>query len=213
MKIQSIESESFRKYGKILTGYDFSELFEKLSGVYAPENGITYSASVETLENCRIKEELEMRGFGGMPIQIGYVGGINESLDCLEYHKSSEFNITLNDIVLVLGCVSEITDCKFNLEKCEAFYVSAGAGVELYGTTLHYAPFSVNGIYRTVCVLPRGTNADKPEFKIKTREDEMCFGANKWIMTHPEKAAENAGMYVGLTGGNITLKGLEKQNG
>lgn len=210
MKIQSIESENFKKYGKILNGYDFGELFDKLSKIYVPEIGITYSASVEELESCRIKEELETRGFGGIPIQIGFVGGVNESLDCLEYHKSSEFNISLDDIILVLGCENKIENGKFDLSDCEAFFVPGGTGVELYGTTLHYAPFSVNGAYKTICVLPKGTNAEKPQLATKTDEDKMCFGTNKWIMTHPEKAKENLGMYVGLVGENIELKGLEK---
>lgn len=211
MKIQSIESENFKKYGTILTGYDFDELFKSLAGLYIPDSGITYSASVDELEQCSIKEELQNRGFGGLPIQIGYVGGVNGKLDCLEYHKSSEFNITLNDIILVLGCVNKIKDNEFDLKNCEAFFVPGGTGVELYGTTLHYAPFSCDcGGYRTVCVLPYGTNGEKKTIQIKTTEDKMYFGTNKWIMAHKDATEENPGVYVGLVGENIIMEGLER---
>ena len=41
----------------------------------------------------------------------------------------------------------------------EYFFVPAGTAVELYATTLHYAPCSVDGKeFRCGVVLPRGTN-------------------------------------------------------
>lgn len=210
MKIQEIQSKAFQKYGQILSGYDFTEIFAELAKLPIPEEGITYSASVPALEKCRVTAELQSRGFGGMPIQLGYVGGYSSRLDCLEYHKSSEFNIALCDMILVLGQESDIQNGTYELSGCEAFYVPAGTGVELFSTTLHYAPFHCDEKgYRTVCVLPRGTNGEKPDFPEKTAEDRMCAGSNKWLMAHPDYAKENPGVYIGLTGQNITRKGLE----
>ena len=41
----------------------------------------------------------------------------------------------------------------------EYFFVPAGTAVELYATTFHYAPCSVDGKeFRCGVVLPRGTN-------------------------------------------------------
>lgn len=209
MKVQQITSDNFKRYGSVLKGYDYTELFAELTKLDIPNNGITYSALVDTLENCKIKDEFKNRGFGGMPIQIGYVGGVNDELNCLEYHKSSEFNIALDNIILVLGCVTDIKNGKYDTGKCEAFFVPAGTGVELYSTTLHYAPFSCESHgYKVVCVLPNGTNQEALKIEIKTEEDKMCFGTNKWLMTHPDAAENNIGAYVGLKGNNIKFSDL-----
>lgn len=209
MKIYNVTDPEFKKYGQVLEGYDFSELFENLKKLEIPSVGITYEASVSSLEACNEKKLMEDKGFGAMPIQIGYVGGNNKILNCLEYHKSSEFNIALDDVVLVLGIQSEIEDGKFDTALCKAFLVPAGTGVELYGTTLHYAPMNVSDEgYRVMCVLPLGTNGAKPEFKACTFEDKMCGGSNKWIMAHKDAPEAQEGTYVGLTGENISFDKL-----
>lgn len=205
MKIYNISSPEFAKYGRVLDGYDFTALLEQLGEVTVPENGISYVASCEALEQVAVADEICRRGFGSYPVQIGYVTGKNRRLDCLEYHKSSEFNIAREDVILVLGCVSEIVDNTYDTSLCKAFLIPAGVGVELYGTTLHYAPFHVcDGGYRVVCVLPRGTNAPRQDMTVKNNEDRLLFGVNKWLMTHADVAAENAGAYVGLKGENLT---------
>ena len=209
MKLKSINSPEFRKYGMPLMGYDFNELLGALARLPIPESGIVYEASVGSLESCSETEKLQKRGFGNLPIQLGYVGGSNAVLDCLEYHKSSEFNIALDDVILVLGDQRDIKDGKLDTKDCEAFLIPAGQGVELYATTLHYAPFGKG--YRVICVLPRGTNLDRADIPLTDSvEDRMYFGANKWLMTHPEAAEKNPGAYVGLTGDNITDRNIEQ---
>ena len=204
MKVYNVTDSEFKAYGQVLEGYDFSGVLDELKKLFIPSEGIIYEASVETLESDSEKAAMQNRGFGGMPIQLGYVGGNNKQLNCLEYHKSSEFNITLDDIVLLLGLENEIVDGKFNTENCKAFLVPAGVGVELYGTTLHYAPMNVsdNG-YRVICVLPLGTNGAKPDLEIKNFEDKMCAGSNKWLMAHEDSNEAKNGAYVGLVGENI----------
>ena len=209
MKVYEITSKEFKEYGRELVGYDFKELFSSLSRLYIPDKGITYEASVDSLENNEVFEEMRNRGFGGMPIEVGYVGGYNKTLNCLEYHKSSEFNIALDDVILVLGLQRDIDDGRFDTSLCKAFYVPAGCGVELYGTTLHYAPMNVGDAgYRVACVLPLGTNGDKPNFTEFDAEDRLCAGANKWIMAHPDSPEAKKGGYVGLFGENIKFSQL-----
>lgn len=209
MKIYKVSDNEFKKYGCVLDGYDFGELFENLGKVGMPDEGITYVAAEPLLENCAIFEEFQKRGFGGYPVQLGYVSGKNRTLNCLEYHKSSEFNIAMNDIILVLGHVAEIADGKFDTSLCKAFFVPAGTGVELYGTTLHYAPFHVKDDgYKIVCVLPRGTNGPKAECTPFNAEDKMCFGINKWLLAHGSSDDAKNGAYVGLNGENITYNML-----
>jgi len=209
-KVYRITDDEFKDYGQTLKGYDFCAMFDKLEKLSVPDTGIVYEASVKELEECNEKKVLQNRGFGGMPIQIGYVGGNNKSLNCLEYHKSSEFNITLEDIILVLGKQSDIVNGKFDTSLCKVFLVPAGTGIELYGTTLHYAPFCVGEKpYRVICVLPLGTNMDMPELVTVNSEDNMCAGSNKWLMTYENTKDAQDGKYVGLLGKNITIDMLE----
>lgn len=206
MKLYNVSDKEFNEYGKVLEGYDFKEFFEALSKLEIPSEGICYEPSVKTLESDKEFSKMRDNGFGGMPIQIGYVGGNNKILNCLEYHKSSEYNIALDDVVLILGSETEIEDGKFDTSLCKAFLLPAGIGVELYATTLHYAPMNVNGEgYRVACVLPLGTNGAKPSIEITNTEDKMCAGSNKWLMAHQDSDDAKNGAYVGLIGENITL--------
>ena len=209
MKVYNVTDNEFKSYGQILENYDFDEIFEEAKKLPITDNEIVYEASLPSLEKCQVKKELQSRGFGGLKIQIGCVGGANRTLNCLEYHKSSEFNIALDDIVLVLGLESQIEKGYFSTDNCKAFFVPKGVGVELYGTTLHYAPMNVNDNYRVLCVLPKGTNGEKPEFNAVNIEDKMCFGNNKWIMCHPDSPDAQKGIYQGLKGDNITFSDLE----
>ena len=210
MKVYSINDDKFKKYGCILTGYDYTELFENLSKVPMPDTGIDYVASESTLEGCSQAKEMEIRGFGAYPVQLGYVSGRARALNSLEYHKSSEYNIPMNDVILLLGMEQDITNGQFDSSKCEAFYIPGGTGVELYATTLHYAPLNVSEDgYRMICVLPRGTNGAKVDFAVKNAEDKMCLGVNKWLLAHKDSSEAQSGAYIGITGTNITFEDLE----
>lgn len=207
MDIKTVYDDEFKEYGAVLVGYEFEELIEKVKKIEIPETGISYVRSVECLEKCKIRDELRDRGFGGMPIQIGYCTGHNKKLNCMEYHKSSEFNIAADDVVLMLGRIQDIKNGYYDTSQVKAFKIPAGTGVELYGTTLHYAPcdYGQNG-FRVVCVLPEGTNAEKSnKSKPVIKEDEMLWGKNKWLLVHPEFGESEEGGYVGLKGENVCL--------
>ena len=70
MKVYSIHDERFKKYGFVLTGYDYTELFENLKKVPMPDERIDYVAYLESLENCAAAKEMEIRGFGAMPVHM-----------------------------------------------------------------------------------------------------------------------------------------------
>ena len=210
MKIYNVTDEQFKEYGSVMKGYDFTELLSALSELPIPDDGIVYQASVETLEKCSEKVKLQNNGFGAMPIQLGYVGGNNKILNSLEYHKCNEFNIALDDVVLVLGKQPQMQEGKFDTSLCKAFLVPAGTGVELYSTTLHYAPMNVGDAgYRVIVVLPLGTNGEKVDIDVISDEDKMCIGKNKWLMAHKDSEEAKNGAYVGLTGENITFDQLD----
>ena len=145
MEIKNITEENFRKYGKILKGYDFEELLTIMEKMPMPTDDVVYVPSVEELEKCDVKKELENQMYGGLPIQIGYCNGSNNKLNAVEYHRSSEVDISVNGLILLLGKQEDIKeDYTYDTANIEAFYVPAKMAVELYATTLHYAPCTYN---------------------------------------------------------------------
>ena len=67
--------------------------------------------------------------------------GITGNLNALEYHRCSEVDVAATELVLLLGRQQDVTEeFTYDTAKVEAFRVPAGTAVELYATTLHYAP-------------------------------------------------------------------------
>ncbi|MBQ8657892.1 MAG: DUF4867 family protein [Clostridia bacterium] len=152
MKVYKITDLEFREYGRVLQGHDFYSLFKALSDLEIPDTGITYEPSIKKLEENGEFYKIVNRGFGGMPIQIGYVGGKNKILNCLEYHKSSEFNVALDDVILILGKQTEMEGDSFDTSRCKAFLIPAGQGVELFATTRQMQRGCVVAIRNAVCL-------------------------------------------------------------
>ena len=140
MKIYSVTDPAFKPYGKVLEGYDTAELCAAMEQIPLPESGTAYRPGIESLEACAIFPELGERAYGGMPIQLGMCWGRNTRLNCLEYHRDSEVNIGTKDFILLLARQEEIEDGVLDTGKVKAFRVPAGLPVEVYATTLHYAP-------------------------------------------------------------------------
>ena len=108
MNIQKVTDASFRKYGKVLEGYDFSELLKEMKHTPVPED-VVYVPGVEELEALPVAKDLQNKAFGGLPIQIGYCNGHNKKLNAVEYHRNSEINIAVGeDVVLLIGMQQDI---------------------------------------------------------------------------------------------------------
>ena len=204
MKIQKVTDPAFRKYGKVLEGYNFSALLKEMKHTPVPED-VVYVPSVEELEALEVEKDLRNRAFGGLPIEIGYCNGHNRKLNAVEYHRNSEINVAVTDLVLLIGHQQDIEpDFTYDTAKIEAFLVPAGTGIEVYATTLHYAPCHVNeGGFQCVVVLPKGTNTDLTFQTEKTGEDSLMTAKNKWLIAHED--AKIAGAFNGLKGENITI--------
>ena len=204
MKIQKETDPAFRKYGQVLEGYDFTGLIKEMKHTPVPED-VIYVPSVEELEALDIMKDLQNKGYGGLPIQIGYCNGHNKKLNAVEYHRNSEINVAVTDLVLLIGHQQDIEpDHTYDTSKIEAFLVPAGTGIEVYATTLHYAPCHVNeGGFQCVVVLPKGTNTDLTFQTEKTGEDSLMTAKNKWLIAHED--AKIAGAFNGLKGENITI--------
>lgn len=204
MEIKKVTDAAFRKYGRTIPEFDFSELVEKLAETPLPD-GVVYEPSVEILEALPVKEKLETAYYGELPIQIGYCNGHNHLLNAVEYHRSSEVDIAADDLILLLGSQQDITDdYTYDTSKIEAFLCPRGTAVELYATTLHYAPCSVgdNG-FRCAIVLPKDTNLPLYQ-KHAGYEDALITAKNKWLIGHAEGGLD-AGAHIGLIGENISV--------
>ena len=58
----------------------------------------------EVIYEPSIADEMKERAYGGLEIQIGYCNGNNKKLNAVEYHRSSELDIAVDDLILLLGC-------------------------------------------------------------------------------------------------------------
>ena len=182
MKIQNVADDAFRRYGKVLEGYDFTELLKEMKHTPVPED-VTYVPSV------------------------GYCNGHNKKLNGLEYHRSSEINVAVTDLVLLIGHQQDVEkDFTYDTSKVEAFLVPAGTAIEVYATTLHYAPCHVNESgFQCVVVLPKGTNTELTFEKAAEGEDKLLTAKNKWLIGHAEGGLPE-GSHIGLIGKNLNVR-------
>jgi len=208
MEIKSLNSEAFIKYGYQIRGHDFSGLVEALvNNTDRPANGVIYVPGDEKLEGLPIAAVIRDNLFGGIPVQIGYCNGNNVTLNCLEYHRGSEVIVAAEDTVLLIAPLQEYRNNNLDTAYVEAFLLPAGNAVLIYETTLHYAPCNAPGNdgFRTVVVLPKGTNTEKPDIAINNDEDKLLMARNKWLIAHPDAPEAKMGAFVGLSGANIKL--------
>lgn len=182
------------------------EILSVLKDAPLPD-GVDYVAEYAPLQKLQAAEEASNHLYGGMPVQLGWCNGHNTKLNCLEYHRDSEFNLGTEDFILLLAKQDEIVDGVLDTAKIKAFRVPAGVMVEVYATTLHYAPCHCDPQkgFRVLVALPKGTNTDKPNMAAQTPEDRLLWARNKWLLAHSESTEATAGAYVGLTGINIDL--------
>jgi hypothetical protein len=90
----------------------------------------------------------------------------------------------------------------------KAFRVPASVAVEVYATSLHYAPCQVSDEgFRVAVILPKGTNTAKPDYVAKNEEDKWMTARNKWLLAHKDSDEARSGAHVGLVGENIDIEG------
>ncbi len=208
MKIESVFDPAFAAYGHVVTGMEEvnAEILAALARTPLPE-ATDYCAEDPDLQELPAAVEVSEHLFGGMPCQLGWCNGHNTKLNCLEYHRDSEYNLGTEDFVLLLARREEIENGKLDTAKVRAFRVPAGTMVEVYATTLHYAPCHTDPAkgFRVLVALPAGTNTQKPDITPKADEDGWLWACNKWLLAHPDSAEAAQGAAAVLTGENIDI--------
>lgn len=217
MVIYEATSSNFKKYGRIVKNIDFAPVIEALNNIALPAEGVAYEPTVASLEEASAKVGVG-RLFGGeLKLETGYCAGHNSLLNAVEYHRSSEVNVAATDCILLLGSQQDITDdFQYDTSKIEAFHIRKGTAVELYATTLHYAPCGIEDDgFMVGVILPYGTNFDLEEDHIdclaeSDSEDKLLTAKNKWLIAHPDAPGEK-GHFPGLIGANIEVNVTKKQ--
>ena len=205
MTVKKVTDPAFKAYGRVITGYDLSGLLKAMEQTPLPED-VIYIPSLPEMEALPAAKELENGIYGQMPIQIGCCNGHNKKLNAVEYHRDSEVDIAVDDLILILGKQQDIEeDHTYDTSRMEAFLVPAGTAVEVYATTLHYAPCHVKDEgFRCVIVLPRDTNLDMEPVEVKDPEDRLLFARNKWLIGHAQGGLPE-GAFIGLKGENLSV--------
>lgn len=211
MKINSVFDPEFSAYGRTVTGLEdaVAELLGALRDAPLPD-GVEYVPTDPVLQELPAAVEVSEHCFGGMPVQLGWCNGHNTRLNCLEYHRDSEFNLGTEDFILLLAKREEMENGLLDTAKVRAFRVPAGTLVEIYAVTLHYAPCHCDPEkgFRVLVALPWLTNTERPVMDDRTGEDVLLTARNKWLLAHPESDEAKAGARVGLTGPNIDIADL-----
>lgn len=210
MKIYSVNDPEFKPYGRVVTGLEAAkaEILQALATTPLPE-ATDYVAEEPVLQGLPAMVEVSKHLFGGMPVQLGWCNGHNTRLNCLEYHRASEFNLGARDFILLVAHRWEIEDGKLDTACVKAFRVPAGTLVEVFNTTLHYTPCMVDdGGFQVMVALPAGTNGPRPEAAadMPAAGDSYCYWkADKWVLCHADSPKAAEGGYVGLIGKNLDI--------
>ncbi|MDF2484226.1 MAG: hypothetical protein K0R46_394 [Herbinix sp.] len=211
INIQEVNSEAFRPYGKVINSFEPEALIQLSERVVPiPEEGIRYFPAIPELDTHPDADILRNQYLGQLDAQIGICHGHNNRLNALEYHKSSEINIAVTDLVLLLADQREMElDNRISSDKVKGFYLHKGDVVEVYATTLHYCPCEVENGFSCIVVLPRNTNKPLNEYGAN-QEDELLFAKNKWLLAHEDNSALiNRGAKAKIYGQNLEINLIE----
>jgi len=207
MKIYSVYDPEFKAYGQVHKGFPVMGILEALGKTPVTE-GVVYTMEDESIQSLPDAGAVSAELFGGMPVQLGWCNGHNTKLNCLEYHRDSEFNVGTRDFILLLAGQSQVSEGKLNTDVVKAFRVPAGVMVEVYATSLHYAPCQVSDEgFQVLVALPKGTNGPKPDAVLSGADGRLLWACNKWLIAHEEASEAQDGAFVGLIGDNVDIYG------
>lgn len=204
IRIYSVNDSEFKTFGRVIENLDTAEIIAAAKKIENPEKGSLYTPSEESFERLKIADEIKNKFFGTLPTQIGYCYGHSNFLNAAEWHFSSEINIAVTPLVLILGHIWDIEKGRIDSSSFKAFYLPAGTAAEIYSTSLHFCPCEVEKSgFGCVVGLPIDTNTP---LEINP-DNPLLFRKNKWIIAHEENTALiDRGVVSGITGKNFEIK-------
>ncbi len=201
IEIMSVFDPEFDSYGRILD-LDTDGIIEAAKKFDMPE-AVIYMPSTPEFEALPIAKTIQNELFGALPAQIGFCYGHSTMLNATEWHTSSEVNIAVTDLVIIIGHRWDIKDDKIDSSKFKGFFVPAGTAIEVFATTLHFSPCQVSDEgFRWVVALPEGTNTPLEE----QVSDKKLVAKSKWLLAHVDNEKElKRGRVAGITGINYKI--------
>lgn len=112
-EICSVEDPSFAAYGCVWHDADpaaCAAIAEALAEKTPLPEGVGYVPTDPALQELPAAETIAPTLFGGLPVEFGWCNGHNSSLNCFEYHRSSEFNLGATDFALPAGTNEEMPE-------------------------------------------------------------------------------------------------------
>ncbi len=206
IKIYTTADKEFSQFGVKLDGFDTAEIVRAGERFAMPQEGSVYEASCQAFEKLDIAKEITEKCFGELDTQIGYCYGHSSFLNAFEWHTSSEVNVAVTDLILILAQRSDLVNGKIDSSKAKVFFLEKGEIVEVFATSLHFCPCQVEkGGFGCVVALPKGTNIPLTN---EPAQNPLMFRKNKWIIAHVDNAPLIArGVVPGVTGENIEIIG------
>lgn len=187
--IHSVFDPEFSRFGEVLDVSEFVGLIKYLDvQTSVPVSGNEYVPHLAELGDVVSGSSVIHDTFGLVPLEYGYVNGNNSKLNALEFHKSSEINVCVTPLVLLLAHIDDIENSAIHSSKVSAFYIPENTAIEVYSTTLHFSPCKVvESGFKCAVILPYGTNMEFIQAKGKHGKfSEFLFKTNKWLLNHPE---------------------------
>ncbi len=207
--IYTLEDAEFVSYGAVHPHIRIPKMRAYLYKNREVPDGEYYEPCADDLMQMEEAVFFKEFAFGETACQIGYYSGFGGRLNALEYHKCSEVLVEFEPAVLIVGHIWDIKDQKLDSADLKLFYVPADTCVELYASTLHFAPCMATraGVRQVVCQ-SAGTNTDleHPERLTDDGENRLLYQKNKWVLIHPEAEADFTERAVnGICGENISV--------
>ena len=206
LDILHVEDPQFARYGTLHPTIHLPEMRQVLSSVERTEFE-HYVPCEERLRSLPEADQFKDGLFGQVPCQIGWYYGNCDRLNAVEYHKCSEVLYEYEDCVLILGLLWDMRDGGLDTSAMRVFYVPANTCVELYATTLHFAPCRA-GQAPVMQIVAQSLGTNTPLLKparTAEAEDRYLLQRNKWLLVHPEFAASEPEAAVGLRGKNLAV--------
>ena len=182
--VKKNEPENFARIKKIMLPKDY--IAYRLTGVHCTDVSDASGMLLFDVKNrCWSKEMCE-------------ICGVREEQLATCYESYEKVGCVLPEVADELGIPANVV-------------VAAGTGVEVFATSLHYAPCGVDGQgFQVAIVLPQGTNYplegahQKVEQGKAPSEDALLAATNKWLIGHAEGGLPE-GSFLGLVGENLDV--------
>jgi len=210
LEINEVSSPGFAVYGKVHPSVELPEMERFIYSVERSHDEF-YVPCEEKLMALDEADQFKSDLFGQVPCQVGWYYGNGTKLNAIEYHKCSEVLYEFEPCVLILGLLWDIKDDSLDTASMKVFYVPANTCVELYATTLHYAPCRA-GSEPVMQIVAQSMYTNTPLLtpaEGNERENKYLLQRNKWVLIHPEAVEIIPDGFIGLRGDNITVNPAE----